>query len=96
LAGGGNKVRKLEYLLADAQQHEADTLITVGGLQSNHARQTAAVAAKFGYRCELVLEDVAGTPKSDYYHNGNEIKGVRSKLNARPNKSPQPSHSKAH
>ena len=73
LAGGGNKVRKLEYLLADAQQQGADTLITVGGLQSNHARQTAAVAAKFGYRCELVLEDVTGTPKSDYYHNGNVL-----------------------
>jgi D-cysteine desulfhydrase/L-cysteate sulfo-lyase len=73
LAGGGNKVRKLEYLLADAQQQGADTLITVGGLQSNHARQTAAVAAKFGYGCELVLEDVAGTPKSDYYHNGNVL-----------------------
>jgi D-cysteine desulfhydrase/L-cysteate sulfo-lyase len=73
LAGGGNKVRKLEYLLADAQQQGADTLVTVGGLQSNHARQTAAVAAKFGFSCELVLEDVAGTPKSDYYHNGNVL-----------------------
>ena len=73
LAGGGNKVRKLEYLLADAQLKGADTLITVGGLQSNHARQTAAAAAKFGYSCDLVLEDVIGTPKSDYYHNGNVL-----------------------
>ena len=70
LAGGGNKTRKLEYLLADAQQQGADILVTIGGLQSNHARQTAA-AAKFGFDCELVLDDVAGTPKSDYYNNGN-------------------------
>ncbi|MEP0355325.1 D-cysteine desulfhydrase [Paraglaciecola sp.] len=73
LAGGGNKTRKLEYLIADAQQQGADTLVTVGGLQSNHARQTAAAAAKFGFQCELVLEDVAGTPKTDYYHNGNML-----------------------
>jgi len=73
LAGGGNKVRKLEYLLADAKTHGADTLITIGGLQSNHARQTAAVAAKFGMRCELVLEDIIGTPKKDYYQNGNVL-----------------------
>ncbi len=45
LAGGGNKTRKLEYLLADAGQKQADTLVTIGGLQSNHARQTAAAAA---------------------------------------------------
>jgi len=72
-AGGGNKIRKLEYLLADAKQQGADTLITIGGLQSNHARQTAAVAAKYGFNCELILEDVVGTPKSDYYHNGNVL-----------------------
>jgi len=71
LAGGGNKTRKLEYLLADAQQQGADILVTIGGLQSNHARQTAAAAAKFGFDCELVLGDVAGTPKADYYGNGN-------------------------
>jgi len=72
-AGGGNKIRKLEYLIADAKQQGADTLITIGGLQSNHARQTAAVAAKYSFGCELVLEDVVGTPKSDYYHNGNVL-----------------------
>lgn len=71
LAGGGNKTRKLEYLLADARQKQADTLVTIGGLQSNHARQTAAAAAKFGYACELVLQEVAGTPKADYRENGN-------------------------
>lgn len=73
LAGGGNKVRKLEYLIADAQLKNADTLVTVGGYQSNHARQTAAAAAKFGLDCELVLEDVIGTPKTDYYNNGNML-----------------------
>ena len=71
LAGGGNKTRKLEYLLADARRQGADVLVTIGGLQSNHARQTAAAAAKFGFDCELVLDDVAGTPKTDYYNNGN-------------------------
>jgi len=73
LAGGGNKTRKLEFLLADARQQGADSLVTIGGLQSNHARQTAAAAAKFGFSCELVLEDVSGTPKSDYYYNGNVL-----------------------
>ena len=73
LAGGGNKTRKLEYLLANARQQGADTLVTIGDLQSNHARQTAAAAAKFGFDCELVLGDVAGTPKSDYYDNGNVL-----------------------
>ena len=73
LAGGGNKTRKLEYLLAEARQQEADTLVTTGDLQSNHARQTAAAAAKFGFACELVLEDVKGTPKMDYYDNGNVL-----------------------
>lgn len=73
LAGGGNKARKLEYLLADAKQLGADTLVTIGGLQSNHARQTAAAAARFGFGCELVLQDVAGTPDNDYATNGNML-----------------------
>ena len=55
LAGGGNKTRKLEFLVADALEKKADTLITVGAPQSNHARQTAAAAAKAGLRCLLVL-----------------------------------------
>lgn len=71
LASGGNKTRKLEYLLADAKAEGADTLVTIGGLQSNHARQTAAAAAKFGFYCELVLEAVSGTPKTNYDNNGN-------------------------
>lgn len=73
LAGGGNKARKLEYIIADARKRGADVLVTVGGFQSNHARQTAAGAAKFGFDCELVLEDVKGTPKTDYYNNGNML-----------------------
>src|SRR6185369_17346845 len=52
---GGNKVRKLEYVAADAIAKGADTLVTVGGIQSNHARATAAVAAKFGLNCTLVI-----------------------------------------
>ncbi len=55
LATGGNKTRKLEFLVADALRQGADTLITAGAVQSNHARQTAAAAARFGLRCELVL-----------------------------------------
>jgi D-cysteine desulfhydrase family pyridoxal phosphate-dependent enzyme len=59
LAFGGNKTRKLEFLLAEAQSEGADTLITAGAIQSNHCRQTAAAAARFGYECILVL---AGEP----------------------------------
>lgn len=55
LASGGNKTRKLEYLLAQALAEGADTLLTVGAPQSNHCRQTAAAAAKTGLRCVLVL-----------------------------------------
>jgi len=55
LAFGGNKVRKLEFLLGEALAHQADTLITTGAAQSNHARQTAAAAARAGLRCTLVL-----------------------------------------
>ncbi len=55
LATGGNKTRKLEFLVAQALAQGADTLITCGAAQSNHARQTAAAAAKFGLSCTLVL-----------------------------------------
>jgi L-cysteate sulfo-lyase len=55
LAGGGNKTRKLEFTVAEALRQGADTLITVGGVQSNHCRQTAAAAARCGLRCILVL-----------------------------------------
>ena len=55
LALGGNKTRKLEFLLGDALAQGADTLVTLGAVQSNHCRQTAAAAAKAGLRCELIL-----------------------------------------
>ena len=55
LAFGGNKTRKLEFLIAEAREQGAKTLITGGALQSNHCRQTAAVAARFGFDCILVL-----------------------------------------
>jgi len=55
LALGGNKTRKLEFLLAEAQAHGAKTLITAGAVQSNHCRQTAAAAARQGFACQLVL-----------------------------------------
>jgi D-cysteine desulfhydrase len=56
LAGGGNKTRKLEFLVADALAQGADTLITVGAVQSNHCRLTLAAAVKEGLRCRLLLE----------------------------------------
>ena len=54
LAFGGNKTRKLEYLVADALAKGCDTLVSIGGVQSNHTRQVAAVAARLGLRCVLV------------------------------------------
>jgi len=62
LAFGGNKTRKLEYLVADAEVHGALTLITAGAVQSNHCRQTAAAAARSGFDCILVL---AGKPPAN-------------------------------
>lgn len=55
LAFGGNKTRKLEFLIADAQAQRCDTIITAGAVQSNHCRQTAAACARVGLRCVLVL-----------------------------------------
>lgn len=57
LAAGGNKTRKLEFLVADALEKGADTLITVGAVQSNHCRLTLAAAVKEGLKCRLVLEE---------------------------------------
>lgn len=57
LAGGGNKTRKLEFLVADALTKGADTLVTVGAPQSNHCRLTLAAAVREGLRCRLVLEE---------------------------------------
>jgi D-cysteine desulfhydrase len=66
LAAGGNKTRKLEFLVADAIARGADTLITCGAVQSNHARLTLAAAAKEGLKCRLVLEErVPGSYKTE-------------------------------
>jgi L-cysteate sulfo-lyase len=73
LAGGGNKTRKLEYLLGDALANDADTLVTQGAVQSNHVRQTAAAAAKFGLACEVILEHRTGSNAHDYNHSGNVL-----------------------
>jgi 1-aminocyclopropane-1-carboxylate deaminase len=56
LAFGGNKIRKLEYIVPDIIASNADTIVTIGGVQSNHTRQVAAVAAKLGLKCRLVQE----------------------------------------
>jgi L-cysteate sulfo-lyase len=71
LASGGNKTRKLEYLMAEAVQQGADTVITQGATQSNHARQTAAIAARLGMHCHIILEDRTGYTFDDYKHSGN-------------------------
>jgi L-cysteate sulfo-lyase len=68
---GGNKTRKLEFLMADARARGADTVITTGGVQSNHVRQTAAAAARLGLACELVLTRVVPWGGPDYELTGN-------------------------
>ncbi|WNN47161.1 D-cysteine desulfhydrase [Siccibacter colletis] len=73
LAMGGNKLRKLEFLAAQALQEGADTLITAGAIQSNHVRQTAAVAAKLGLQCIALLENPIGTHAENYLTNGNRL-----------------------
>ena len=73
LAGGGNKTRKLEFLLGDAFECGADTLVTQGAVQSNHVRQTAAAAAVMGLKCEVILEERTGSKAVDYVHNGNVL-----------------------
>src|SRR5258705_6433563 len=71
LAYGGNKVRKLEYLVADALQQGCDTLVSIGGVQSNHTRQVAAVAARLGLGCVLVQEHWVEWPDVVYDKVGN-------------------------
>ena len=70
---GGNKVRKLEFLAGDALAQGADHLVTQGAVQSNHVRQTAAVAAKLGLRCTAVLEHRIETNDGTYLNNGNVL-----------------------
>jgi 1-aminocyclopropane-1-carboxylate deaminase len=71
IAFGGNKTRKLEYLVADALAKGADTLVSIGGVQSNHTRQVAAVAAHAGLKCVLVQESWVDWPDSIYDKVGN-------------------------
>jgi L-cysteate sulfo-lyase len=73
LSTGGNKTRKLEYLMADALAQGADTVITQGATQSNHARQTAAAAAKLGLACHILLEDRTGATDTAYTQSGNVL-----------------------
>ncbi len=71
LAFGGNKLRKLEYLVPDILASGADTLVTIGGVQSNHTRMVAAVAAKLGLGCRLVQESWVPFPDAVYDRVGN-------------------------
>ena len=71
LAFGGNKTRKLEYLLADALAQGCDTLVSIGGVQSNHTRQVAAAAAVAGLKCVLVQESWVDWPDVTYDRVGN-------------------------
>lgn len=72
LGMGGNKLRKLEFLLGEALAQSADTVLTVGALQSNHARQTAAACAKLGLACELILRRSRQTSEA-YLSGGNVL-----------------------
>lgn len=73
LGGGGNKLRKLEFILGQAIAEGATTIITFGGRQSNHARQMAAAAARAGLACELILSRVVPREDPDYVDNGNVL-----------------------
>jgi len=71
LSTGGNKTRKLEFLMAEAVAQGADMVMTQGATQSNHARQTAAFAAKLGLDCHILLEDRTGSNDPNYNESGN-------------------------
>ena len=73
LASGGNKTRKLEFLIADALEKGADMLVTQGAVQSNHVRQTAAAACKFGLDCHALLERRVPDRTPDYETTGNVL-----------------------
>nr|WP_309504212.1 D-cysteine desulfhydrase [uncultured Roseovarius sp.] len=73
LSTGGNKTRKLEFLMAEAELAGVDIVMTQGATQSNHARQTAAFAAKMGMACHLLLEDRTKSNDPNYKNNGNVL-----------------------
>ncbi len=73
LATGGNKTRKLEFLMGEARAADADVVITFGAVQSNHCRQTAAAAAKLGLECDLILLDMVHGRQAVYETSGNVL-----------------------
>lgn len=73
LAMGGNKLRKLEFLIADALAKKAKIIVTAGAIQSNHVRQTAAVAAMYGLKCIALLENPIQCDEYNFLHNGNKL-----------------------
>ena len=73
LATGGNKARKLEFLVGDALSRGSDILLTQGAIQSNHCRQTAAIASKRGLDCELHVQHRVGSPEHNYLNSGNAL-----------------------
>lgn len=73
IGGGGNKLRELEFHIGAALAAGVDTVITVGGIQSNHARLTAAVCARLGLACELILTRAVPKADVDYELNGNVL-----------------------
>lgn len=73
MSTGGNKTRKLEFLMAEAEAQGADMVMTQGATQTNHGRQTAAFAAKLGVDCHILLEDRTGYQDGNYNTNGNVL-----------------------
>ena len=73
MSTGGNKTRKLEFLMAEAIEQGADMVMTQGATQTNHGRQTAAYAAKLGLACHILLEDRTGYNNPNYNNNGNVL-----------------------
>ena len=71
LATGGNKTRKLEFLIPDAIKNNAELIVTVGAVQSNHARQTAAACTIMGLKCLIILEQRVKNPPEAYMNSGN-------------------------
>ena len=73
LGTGGNKTRKLEFVMADAVEKNADVVITQGAMQSNHVRQTAAASGKLGMDCEVIFEQRVADPSDPYRNSGNVL-----------------------
>jgi len=71
LATGGNKTRKLEFLMPDAIKNKAEIVVTIGAIQSNHARQTAAACTLLGIKCLIILEQRLKDPPESYMNSGN-------------------------